>query len=262
MKSSELFALEHSNKSEIHLFLAGNFWQAWEKSAFFFFHRFAQYQVHCRYVKKIQAEMLYLGFPQSALPVLQEKAKGEGWNWTVVDERHIVVAGFVPQTGFEDWKSQRFRKDAEKGVPDSPEKAKPLWVPHDNLLLSLKEFYECTKYVFTRTGEASRLYRYGLGDKLRGECLDFLDILQCAVQKASAFDGSAAYRFYCRIRIKLRLLMDFRQLSEKQWFFINERLEKIQKSLRLESFGLRSTGVSPIESGDPLPAIGNEVLSN
>lgn len=106
---------------------------------------------------------------------------------------------------------------------------------------------------FTATGWAT---------SFGGECLDFLDILQCAVQKASAFDGSAAYRLYCRVRIKLRLLMDFRQLSEKQWFFINERLEKIQKSLRLESFGLRSTGVSPIESGDPLPAIGNEVLPN
>ena len=129
--------------------------------------------------------MLYLGFPQSALPVLQEKAKGEGWNWTVVDERHIVVAGFVPQTGFEDWKSQRFRKDAEKGIPDSPEKAKPLWVPHDNLLLSLKEFYECTKYVFTRTGEASRLYRYGLGDKLRGGMSRFLGYF--AMRRAEGF---------------------------------------------------------------------------
>ena len=269
MTANELYALEYGNKSEIHLFLAGNFWQAWEKSAFFFYHYFEKYQVHTRFVKKISAEMLYLGFPKTALSSVVSKAENQKYAVNHIDQRHVVITGFVQLSGFESWKKQCFEnacKPAEKNSQqlelnflneenkeyNKKEYTKAFSVPEKNILLASKEFYESTKYIFTRTGETAKLYRYGLGDKLRGDCLDFLDHLHCVQLHAVPFDGRKSFELFCRIRIKLRMLLDFRQISEKQWFFINEKIEKIKNLLRLESFGLRSKGECLFESGDTL----------
>jgi len=241
MTANELFKIEYANKNEIHLFKAGMFWQAWEKSAFFFVKNFENYEVKARYIKKIGAEMVYLGFPDDALAKVLAKANLQHSSFERIDDRHVVIRDFQVYSGYESWKSEKFNaginKQQEKSEPKEMEPA-----PDRNLLAAYKETYESVKYIFTRTGETSKLYRYGLGDKLRGECLDFLDIVNCANLSSRKFEGLAAFDLFCRIRIKLRMLLDFHEISEKQWFYINERLENIKKLLRLESFGLRFNG--------------------
>lgn len=173
-----------------------------------------------------------------------------------VDEKHLTISGFTPYSGFEEWKKGVYAKSLQKKEdlkccelqepfdvsPKLADTTTGLHIPEKSILYASKEFYECTKYIFTRTGETSKLYRYGLGDKLRAECLDLLDLLHCAQLKAKPFDGTKMFELFCRIRVKLRLLLDFKQVSEKQWFYINERLDEIKKVLRLESFGLRFKG--------------------
>lgn len=173
-----------------------------------------------------------------------------------VDEKHLSISGFTPYSGFEEWKKAVYAKSLQKKedlkccVLQEPFDVSPkladtttgLHIPEKSILYASKEFYECTKYIFTRTGETSKQYRYGLGGKLRAECLDLLDLLHCAQLKSKPFDGTKMFELFCRIRVKLRLLLDFKQVSEKQWFYINERLDEIKKVLRLESFGLRFKG--------------------
>lgn len=268
MTANELFALEHSNQNVIHLFLAGHFWQAWEKSAFFFTKYFENYEIHGKFIKKIASEMVYLGFSKEGLKKVREKCTAQNFVLTQVDEKHLTITGFTPYTGFFDWKNEVYKKALQKleqkELPpqigtnvSEPQNAYEGVVPSVNeksILYASKEFYECTKYIFTRTGESSKLYRYGLGDKLRGECLDMLDLLHCIQMNSKPFEGARLFELFCRIRIKLRLLLDFRQLSEKQWFYINERLDGVKKVLRLESHGSRLMGANRKESGGTLPA--------
>lgn len=256
MTANELFSLEHSNQDVIHLFLAGHFWQAWEKSAYFFTKYFENYEVHGKFIKKISVEMIYLGFSKEALANVRGKCLRCNFTITQIDEKHLIISGFTPYSGFEQWKKEVYenslrKKEEQKcckqqnifdATQTPSEISDALRIPEKSILYASKEFYECTKYIFTRTGETSKLYRYGLGDKLRAECLDLLDLLHCNQMKSIPFNGAKVFELFCRIRVKLRLLLDFKQVSEKQWFYINERLDEIKKVLRLESFGLRFKG--------------------
>lgn len=259
MTANELFKIEHSNKDEIHLVKAGKFWQAWEKSAFFFVKNFEPYEVKARFIKIIGTEMVYLGFPEEALGKILAKTENLKCSVTEVDEKHFVIRNFLLHSGYESWKTEVYQAGIEKrnlaklsyevennriaSKNVSLNVCEPLKISKENLLLAYKETYESVKYIFTRSGEMSKLYRYGLGDKLRGECLDFLDVVNGANMGSKRFEGCIAFDLFCRIRIKLRMLLDFREMSEKQWFYINERLENIKNLLRLESFGLRFKGV-------------------
>lgn len=54
------------------------------------------------------------------------------------------------------------------------------------------------------------------------------------------------------MRIKVRLLSDLGQLNGSQWFFFNEKVEKVYSLLRLESCGVKDCGSKPIRVGDQL----------
>lgn len=253
MTANEIFTLEQANSNTIYLSLAGHFWQAWERSAYFFTHYLEKYAVHGRFVKKIGVEMVYLGFSKEAMAGVLKKASLQKFIVQKTDEQHITITGFIPLLKFNEWKNKVYSESIAKSTSTQPllfEKAdlescssNVPKISHTSLLFAYKEFYECVKYIFTKTGEADRLYRYGLGDKLRSESLDLLDVINLALMGASQFDGLVTFGLFCRIRIKIRLLLDFRQMTQKQWFFINEKLEKVKEVLRLESFGLRFKGV-------------------
>ena len=66
------------------------------------------------------------------------------------------------------------------------------------------------------------------------------------------FDLRAFANVFYAIRIHLRLLLDFRQVSVRQWFFVSQKMDSIAKSLRLESLGPRVKGAGLTESGSPL----------
>lgn len=264
MTANEIFTLEQANTNTIYLSLAGHFWQAWERSAYFFTHYLEKYAVHGRFIKKIGVEMVYLGFSKEAMAGVLKKASLQKFIVQKIDEQHITITGFSPLLKFNEWKNKVYSEsiakststkpslfentdlESSKNVPITEQTAISSNVPkisHTSLLFAYKEFYECVRYIFTKTGEADRLYRYGLGDKLRSESLDLLDVINLALMGASQFDGLVTFGLFCRIRIKIRLLLDFRQMTQKQWFFINEKLEKVKEVLRLESFGLRFKGV-------------------
>ena len=114
MTANELFSLEHSNQDVIHLFLAGHFWQAWEKSAYFFTKYFENYEVHGKFIKKISAEMVYLGFSKEGLNKVREKCANKNYVLSQVDEKHLTISGFTPYSGFEEWKKGVYAKSLQK----------------------------------------------------------------------------------------------------------------------------------------------------
>lgn len=255
MKVDGIFTLEKANRSEIHLLLAGKFWQAWEFSAFLFTKNFFEYKINGRYVKKVGAEMLYLGFSEEGFPKVKSIIESKKIVLEQVDSKHMVIRGVTVYTGFDEWKRLQFenlktineteiQKDAK-----APVQAK---ISQVSILYASKEFYECTKYIFGRTCDTAKGLRYTLCDVLRKECLELLDTFQCVQMDLNEVDRLSMARLFCRIRIKLRMLFDFKQLSTNQWLYINDKLENIKKCLRLESVCLRVGGECLSESGSPL----------
>ncbi len=118
MKVDEIYAIERDNENCIHLVRDRLFWQAWEKSAYYFVKMFRPYQVHNKFVQKIGAEMVWLGFPKCRLPDFVIEAKENGLNWNVLDENHIVISGCANLDKFEQWKLG-ILSNATKKVPQN-----------------------------------------------------------------------------------------------------------------------------------------------
>ena len=117
------------------------------------------------------------------------------------------------------------------------------------MFLAYKDFYEATKYIYERTSIVSKNLKFGLADKLRENFLEILEHLHGVVCEIETFNMQLFQELFCKIQIKLRLLLDLKQLSIKQWFYISGLLETIKNNLGLESAYLRMSGECLLESG-------------
>ena len=187
--------MESRNESSIHLIRDRKFFQAYEKSAFRFVKFLREYKVHHKFFKKIGADVVYLGFPDSVL------------------------------------ENDRLVND-QKGSLD---------VPLKKLFVIYRDFYDFTLYLCRLTSKFHRNFKFGLGDKLREDCILYLTDLQCVVQSKKKFERSVFEGFLVSMQIRLRLLMDLRQISEKQWIFVNQTIVKLQGFL----------GQNPVNQGLP-----------
>lgn len=260
MTSEEIYRLEFENRDKIHLLLAGKFYQAWEMSAYQFTRHFFEYRVHPKYIQKVSSEMVYLGFSSEALEKVKKVVEEKNFALEKKDERHLVISGFTPFLGFAKWKAERFAEKGEAPSSASPSSDHGGSCPHPkDFLFACKEFYELVKYLFARTLDVSKGYKYGLCDKLREDCLNTLDHLQCALSQGKNFDGEFVWREMVKIRIKVRLLSDFKEISVNQLLYVCDKISTVSKALRLGSLGPRVQGESRLESGGPLAG---EILSS
>ena len=249
MKIDEIYAIENGNENCIHLVRDRLFWQAWEKSAYYFVKMFRPYQVHNKFVQKIGAEMVWLGFPKCRLPDFEIEAKDNGFNWNVLDENHIVISGCTNLDKFEQWKqgvlSNAIKKISQKSpqvnlfdagvktVVKEPDvcrenENKRNIVCDDDLLRLYRIAYDLCLYVFRTTAKVSKNFKFGLADKVREEALTLTENLHLGVGGSVFFEKEVVKDFVCKTRVKFRLLCDLQQISTKQWIFINKQLEELQ----------------------------------
>ncbi|WP_308602990.1 hypothetical protein [uncultured Fibrobacter sp.] len=267
MLIDEIFALENANESGIHLIRDRKFFQAYERSAHRFVKFLREYQVHGKFVKKISDSVVYLGFPDSVVESLKAEAENLGYTWNVVaEDSHFEISGLPPLENFAEWKSGVLQAGANSPLnagtakPPNPAQGElfrnaPPQTPkisEGRLMLAYKEMYDFTLYLCRLTGKFYRNYRFGLGDRLREQSVCLLEHLQLVLHRAAAFDSVLGLSILLRIRIETRLLLDLKQITRKQWIFINENVEKIKEHLSLGFRGLRTAGESESESSGSL----------
>ena len=247
MKIDEIYTIESTNGCNIHLVRDRLFWQAWEKSAFYFVKLFRSYKVHSRFVQKTCSEMIWLGFPKGNLDNLQSEALEKGLHWQVLDENHIVVSGFKELDGFKAWKKGIVANAIQK-TPKSQMSLFDLAVAADDPPLlhekvterdtkfddseQLKLFcgtYDLCLEVFRSTVKVAKDYKYGLADRLRDESLSMTVRVHQNLNGLGNVGKDEIACFVNRLRIKLRLLRDLRQISTKRWIFMNKQLEDLMK---------------------------------
>lgn len=264
MKAEEILNLERGNSQCINLIRDSKFWQAWELSAFYFHRLFRPFKINARYFKNISADMVYLGFPDTLIEKLRIECSEKGFQWNVVSENHYQITGLPEISDFKIWKNSVLgAKDKTKVLKEDavsfseneiPENKQGKAIPQNALMLAYREIYDYALDICKRTGKFYRNYRFGLGDRLRDESMEILETIQLAVQGIENLDIRRIQRLLVRARIELRLLLDLKQLNEKQWIFVNGKIETIMKILRLGSLHSTMPGESRSEFSNPLPA--------
>lgn len=248
MKIDEIYLLENKNPTTIHLIRDRLFYQAYERSAFYFVKYFREYKVHSKFFKKIDTEMVYLGFPDRTLAALEDETEKLGYVWHTIDENRIDIEGIPLTKDFELWKNNVIAKN-EIAMTQAPGEIGHCFcstdIPQGNYLLANREAYDLCLYVCQRSGNFFRNFRFGLGENLRAEAVRLTEHLHLVTMKIVKLDAFLVLSILGSMRIKVRLLSDLGQLNIKQWFYFNGKVEKIKELLRLESSSLKSGEIEP-----------------
>lgn len=261
MLIDEILSMESANESGIHLVRDRKFFQAYERSAHRFVKLLRAYRVHGKFVKKVSAELVYLGFPDTVLENLRAEVEESGYAWNVVEpDRHFEISGIPDVPGFREWKDSVLKAASPAANPANgtaaplPQKSLPprSTVPTSGLFQAYREVYDLSLYLCRLTGKFQRNFRFGLGDRLRDQGIELLSHLQLAVSRAAEFAPDLFSRQILKMRIELRLLQDLKQITPRQWIFTNNSIEKIISLLRLESGVSRNVRESLSESSGPL----------
>lgn len=175
--------MESNNESSIHLIRDRKFFQAYEKSAFLFVKFLREYKVHHKFVKKIGADLVYLGFLDSVLENLRAEAQDAGYEWKIIsDDQHIEISGLPKLESFDAWKNGVVQSvDNVTTNVSKPSSTMETDVPLKKLFVIYREFYDLTLYLCRLTSKFHRNFKFGLGDKLREDCVSVLTDLQCVV---------------------------------------------------------------------------------
>ncbi len=100
---NEILASEAKTNHSVRLFREGSlFFRAYERSAYLFVHHVRMYEIHHKYFKVCNNDVVWLGFPQTSLPSLgcQYVENADG---TV----SIPVEVEIDEQQFQQWKSEQ-----------------------------------------------------------------------------------------------------------------------------------------------------------
>lgn len=117
---NEILASEAKTNHSVRLFREGSlFFRAYERSAYLFVHHVRMYEIHHKYFKVCNSDVVWLGFPQKSLPSLgcQYVENADG---TV----SIPVEVEIDEQQFQQWKSEQISHQ-KLPVMDVPFTMKP-----------------------------------------------------------------------------------------------------------------------------------------
>lgn len=96
MTVKEIVAMELSNADSIYLLREGLFYRAYNQSAMRMVLYMKTYKVNHKFVKTVQQEIFYIGFPSASLTAIKIQALQNGWEMAEQDEivgNSIVIKG-------------------------------------------------------------------------------------------------------------------------------------------------------------------------
>ena len=128
MKIKDIIEIEKNNEESIYLFKEGIFWRCYEYSAWRFVKQIKDYKVFEKHIKAVEQDIVYLGFPESALDIIKET--------NIVnknEDNQIFINGFPGKEGFAEWKADVW---IETDKPRRLEKPARL----DTIIKKIKEY--------------------------------------------------------------------------------------------------------------------------
>lgn len=237
MRIEEIVLIENNSGGEIHLVKDRLFWQAWECSAFLFVRNFKQYKVHHRFVQKVMQDFVWLGFPESALNAVISVAKNKGFSVKNISENHIIISGIFNNNGFDSWKENVIRDNKiSKGVIPS-EEDKSLSQKSDYFLFRL--MYDFSIYVLKLVPNFNKVYRFSIGSRIIDNISFCIEMINLNVNHEHFIDKNNIIKRLLDVRLWFRIANDLKQVSLKQWMFVNGKIADILSIISPESIRSR-----------------------
>ena len=233
MKIKDIYDMELANTNSIYLIREGNFYRAYEHSALLFTENVEPYHLLKRLYKVINAEMVYLGFPQSALPKL---LKEKGLKIDGETSQFLVLRPFTVKQDFESWKAsvQCNTKEEDERSLLMQERIRPRF--EDNHPLHIYKIgMDCMVEIYKLTDNMKRGYKYSVGEELRKDVFQ-LGLITFRIAKDGHGAGFAegcrkALRQMDVVKLRLRLLAELHQIKITAFSRINTQLEYLVKQL-------------------------------
>ena len=104
MTTAEIIKLENENENSIFLIKKGCFWRVYEKSAFRFVNLIRKFQITKKYIKCVNQEIVYLGFPLTLWLEIEKEIVDLNLGILEKTEDLIVLGKCLDEISFEEWK--------------------------------------------------------------------------------------------------------------------------------------------------------------
>ncbi len=233
MKVKDIIKLEEENVRTDRILLVrdGTFWRAYERSAQRFSERIAPtFQVRAKHYKNENVTLCFVGFPQSSMQNILEKA---GFGLSVFQQKSESLAflsGFAVEDDFTVWKQ---RKVNSFDLPAQDKRDLLMHPERSQKNLSWMQLYKACYDLAVELHKFSALvkreYKYTIGERICNASID-LALAAYAIANGSAApdDKLPVMRSSVdAIRMMLRLLVDLKHLSIKSFANLNEKIEYI-----------------------------------
>lgn len=103
MGIKEKIAQELNNENSIYLQKEGIFWRAYNQSAMRLVNDLKPLKIIRKYIKKVEQDIFYCGFPESSLDNIREKAIEKGFQITEIKDKKIVISGISATEDYKNW---------------------------------------------------------------------------------------------------------------------------------------------------------------
>lgn len=199
----------YAKDDKILLFSEGMFWKAYQEAAYLFVKNIRPYQVNCNYIKKIQCDVLSLGFPKPSANKIMAGLDYHEYGGRIV----IRISNML----FSESEYLKWRFDV---VPQSV----PSRNPSSEMLLVFKHSYDLLLCFYQMNRNVSREYKFSLCEKIKDELHELL-MSVCFANESELISEKAdrvrkALGCLASSKIRIRLLYDLKQISTSSFRFL------------------------------------------
>lgn len=246
MKVADILQVEFNNDGCIHIIRDRLFWSVYEMSAYYFVKYLKTYKVHSKFVQNVKRDIVWLGFPNSALQKMLDTAESLGCSVQYITQEHILISGLHKLDGYPEWREGIVRPTR---IVDGKSKSS---IKNSEYLL-FKQLYDFSIYVLKLVPKFDRDYKFSLGQRLIDISLELSEQSFLYVNHCSKLNTERVVLDLMRMRVYFRMANELHLVSQKQWLFINSNIEDCLKMLPRESACLR-TGGEVVEESSTLLA--------
>lgn len=222
MKMGEILDIEQQNRKEIHLFKFGNFWDVYERSAYYFINLLFQYEIHHRKIVSRKFELMFVCFPHSQLKKILKIATSKEYEIYNLTEKHIIIRKVPIVKGFKNWKLSVLETDIKDNT-----------LPNTSIIYNkmylFKGTYEFSKYILNLVSKFSKAYKFSFGTRLTNAVLDISELSYLYAYNIKEIDTNRLQKQILLLRFHTRLANGLRQISQKQFLYINQNIENLLK---------------------------------
>lgn len=238
MTQKEIIEFEETNTGVIRLYLEGSFYKAYERSAFAFCTRIKDYKVLRKESKTLGRDILYVGFPMTAL----DRTLGNAMTRRVSDTTLDVVLSYpMNENEFFQWRDAQEVEQASRA----------LLSPYTKVIEKspvYKTAYDILTQVVLISGNISKNCQTPFGLRMKELSYRTCYIVRCLYdlkgeQRSRSIDE--ALPFYDELAFLLQLMKDSKQISLNSFALLSEQIQSVSKQLSI--LQRKATGPVPAE---------------